>query len=188
MDAVVDLGEGALEVPVELETVVFVVLEALEFLDEVESKFDRDPRGEFEGDIFLGEGAAVAARARGDSYGSSFFEPLFWGKNEAVQTGLHSNPVEFDGIKTWVVKPLPDAEELDCAAAAQPIANYIVRVIGIFQFCNVGQAKEILLIVRENPDGCSLNFDSGAFGFAHVVGVAIYRASGGMIEITVGFK
>jgi hypothetical protein len=36
VDAVVDLGEGALEVPIELESVVFVVLEALEFDDEVE--------------------------------------------------------------------------------------------------------------------------------------------------------
>ena len=149
---------------------VFVVLEALEFLDEVELELDRDPRGEFEGNIFLGEGAAVAARAGGNSYGSSFFEPLFWGKNEAVQTGLHSNPVEFDGIKNRVVEPLPDAEKLDRATAAQPIANHIVRVIGIFQLCNVGQAKEILMIVRENRDGCSLYFDSGAFGFAHVVG------------------
>ncbi len=34
--AVVDLGEGALEVPPELEAIVFVVLEALEYLDEVE--------------------------------------------------------------------------------------------------------------------------------------------------------
>ena len=36
VDAVVDLGEGALEVPIELEAVVFVVLEALKFDDEVE--------------------------------------------------------------------------------------------------------------------------------------------------------
>jgi len=43
VDAVVDLGESALEVPVELEAVVFLVLEALEFLDEVELELDRDP-------------------------------------------------------------------------------------------------------------------------------------------------
>jgi len=36
MIAVVDLGEGALEVPIELQAVIFVVLEALEFLDVVE--------------------------------------------------------------------------------------------------------------------------------------------------------
>ena len=40
VDAVIDLGEGALEVPIELEAVVFLVLEALEFLDEVEFELD----------------------------------------------------------------------------------------------------------------------------------------------------
>jgi hypothetical protein len=30
VDAVVDLGEGALEVPIELETVILLILEALE--------------------------------------------------------------------------------------------------------------------------------------------------------------
>ena len=39
VDGVVDLGEGPLELPTEFETVVFVVLEALEFLDEVEFEF-----------------------------------------------------------------------------------------------------------------------------------------------------
>ena len=43
VDAVVDLGEGALEVPPELETVVFVVLETLKFLDEVEFELHRNP-------------------------------------------------------------------------------------------------------------------------------------------------
>ena len=38
MDAVIDLGEDALEVSVKLKAVVFVVLEALEFLDKVGPK------------------------------------------------------------------------------------------------------------------------------------------------------
>ena len=36
VDAVVDLGEGALEVPIELETVILVILEALELDNQVE--------------------------------------------------------------------------------------------------------------------------------------------------------
>jgi hypothetical protein len=36
---VIDLGQGALEIPAEFETVVFIVFEALEFLDEVELEF-----------------------------------------------------------------------------------------------------------------------------------------------------
>jgi hypothetical protein len=43
VDAVVDLGEGALKIPAELEAVVFVVLETLEFLDEVELEFHGNP-------------------------------------------------------------------------------------------------------------------------------------------------
>lgn len=54
VDAVIDFGQCALEVPIELEAVVFLVLEALEFLDEVEFEFHRDPGGEFEGDVLVG--------------------------------------------------------------------------------------------------------------------------------------
>ena len=36
VDAVIDFGEGALEIPIQLQAVVFIVLEALEFPDEVE--------------------------------------------------------------------------------------------------------------------------------------------------------
>lgn len=43
VDAVVDLGERALEVPIEFEAVVFLILEALEFLDEVEFEFRAEP-------------------------------------------------------------------------------------------------------------------------------------------------
>jgi hypothetical protein len=39
VDAVVDLGQGALEIPAEVETLAFLVFEALEFLDEVELEF-----------------------------------------------------------------------------------------------------------------------------------------------------
>jgi hypothetical protein len=40
VDAVVELGEGAVEVPGQREAAVLVLLEALEFLDEVELKRD----------------------------------------------------------------------------------------------------------------------------------------------------
>jgi hypothetical protein len=39
MDSVIDLGEGALEIPTELESVIFVILEALEFDNQVKLKF-----------------------------------------------------------------------------------------------------------------------------------------------------
>ena len=50
VNAVVELGKGAIEIPREGKSAVFVLLEPLEFLDQVEFEFDGDPRGEFKGD------------------------------------------------------------------------------------------------------------------------------------------
>lgn len=77
VDAVVDLGEGALEIPPELEAVVFVVLEPLEFLDEVKFEFRAEPRAELERDVLVGVGAAVASGARDQSLCPSQVDPLF---------------------------------------------------------------------------------------------------------------
>ena len=63
VDAGVDLGEGALKVPIELQAVVFVVLEALEFLDEVELELDRDPGGEFESNVIESPERSPSGRA-----------------------------------------------------------------------------------------------------------------------------
>ena len=70
VDAVVDLGEGALEVPIELEPVVFVILEALKFRDEVELEFRAKPRAKLERDVFVGKSAAIAARTRNQPPGA----------------------------------------------------------------------------------------------------------------------
>ena len=69
----------------------------------------------------------------------------------------------------FLEKALPNVEEPDVATVAQPVANHIVRMIGVFQIGDVGEAKEILTVMRENRDGCALNFDAGAFGFAHLL-------------------
>ena len=60
VDAVVELGEREIQVPCEGEAAVFVLLEALEFLDEVEFEIHRNLRGELEGDVFMGKHATVA--------------------------------------------------------------------------------------------------------------------------------
>ena len=57
------------------------------------------------------------------------------------------NPVEFDGIKSGVVEPFPDAEELHGVAVAQPVADDVVRVVGVFVFGDVGQANDVLLVL-----------------------------------------
>src|SRR3990167_9113035 len=59
VDSVVDLGKGALEIPPELEAVVFRVLEALKLPDKVNLEFRADPHAEFEGDVLMGIGPPV---------------------------------------------------------------------------------------------------------------------------------
>jgi hypothetical protein len=60
-----------------------------------------------------------------------FFDPLLWSEDEAVQPSLHSNPVEFDGIKTRVVEPLPNAEEENGVLVLEPLLDEGPRPIKI---------------------------------------------------------
>ena len=114
----------------------------------------------------MGIGAAVAACAGRDPDGTGFIDPLLWSKDKTVQAGLDSNPVEFDGIKSWIVESLPHAEEFHGATIAQPIANHIIRMVRIFEFGDVGKADEILMVTREHGYRGSLYFDHVLFCFA----------------------
>jgi hypothetical protein len=89
------------------------------------------------------------------------------GEDEAVAARFISNSLEFDGIKTRGVDALPHPKKLDGVAAAQPIANDIVRVFGVFEFGDVGQANAVLLVQRKDGNGGAANLDGGFFGFAH---------------------
>ena len=113
VDVVVELGKGAIEVPGERQAAVFVFLEALEFLDEVEFELDRYPGSEFKGDVLVGVGAAVSSRFGDQPDGMGRFDPLLCGEDEAVEAGLLFKPIEFEGFKTRIVQALPDTQELD---------------------------------------------------------------------------
>ena len=63
MNAVIELGQGAVEVPGEGKAAVFVVLEPLKFLDEVEPELDRHPGSEFKSDVLVRVSAAVTPGA-----------------------------------------------------------------------------------------------------------------------------
>ena len=119
VDAVVDAGEVAADVPT--EGLTLGLLEALEFLDEVELELDRNPRGELERNVGMGVGAAVAPGFGLDADGARALDPLLRSQGEAVEPGLLSNPVEFDGIKIRVVDLLPDSEKLNGVAVAKPV-------------------------------------------------------------------
>src|SRR3989344_2102214 len=78
VDAVVELGKGTVQVPGERQAAVFILLEALELLDQVELELDRYPGGEFEGDVLVSIGAAVTSRLGDQSDGIGNIYPLSW--------------------------------------------------------------------------------------------------------------
>ena len=123
VDAVVDLGKGALEVPIKLEAVVFLVLEALELLDEVEFEFRTEPRTEFKGDVLVGVGATVAASTRNQPFGSGEIDPLLRGKEKAVASGFVLNSLEFEGIKLGIVDVLPDPKKENSVLVFEPLLD-----------------------------------------------------------------
>ena len=68
-------------------------------------------------------GAAVATCLGLDTDGAGAFSPLLGGQDETVETRLFFNPIEFDGIKNWIVDLLPQTEELNGVAITQPVEN-----------------------------------------------------------------
>jgi hypothetical protein len=97
VDAVVDLGEVAADVPAERLALGF--LEPLEFLDEVELELDGDPRGELQGDVEMRIGAAVAAGLGLDTDGPGALDPLLRREGEAVEAGQLLIPSNSTGLK-----------------------------------------------------------------------------------------
>ncbi len=99
VDAVVDFGERALEIPTELKAVVFVVLEALELLDEVKFELGAELGTEFEGDVLVGVGAAITSGARDQSFGSGQVDPFLCREEETVPAGIISNSLDSRELK-----------------------------------------------------------------------------------------
>ena len=176
VDAVVELREGAVEVPREGEAAAFVLLEALEFLDEVDFEFGADPHAELERNVAMGECAAVASGARAEADGRGFFDPILHAELVAVQAGLAFNCGEFAGIKTRVVDSLPDAEELDGVPVAQPVGDEKVAVLGLE---HVGERNVVTVRGAEDGDFDSLDFDGGFGGLFHVGKCSAHCGSGG---------
>jgi hypothetical protein len=167
MDAVIDLGQGALQVPSELEPVVLLVFEPLKFRDKVELELRAEPRAEFERDVFVGVGAAVAACTRDQPFGSGKFDPFFGRQEKAVPSRLISNSLEFEGIKIGVVDPLPDAKEQDGVLVLEPLLNQRASSIEVPH--HVSERNIVTARLRKDADGRSLNLYSASFCFAHGV-------------------
>jgi hypothetical protein len=165
VDAVVELGKGAVEVPGQREAAVLVLLETLEFLDEVELKLRAEPRTELEGDILVGVRAALTSGAGGQSFGAGAIDPCLGGQEETVPARLISNSLEFEGIKIRVVNPLPDAQEEDGILVLEPLLDEGAATIEIPH--HVGQRDVVAVFLGHDGDGRALNFDGGLLGLAH---------------------
>jgi hypothetical protein len=138
-----------------------VLLEALKFLDEVELELDGNPRRELERDVLVRVSAAIAPSLRHDANGPRALNPLLRREDEAVQPGLNSNPIEFDGVKSRVVEPLPDAQELDGVPISEPVRDEVVGSLCVFETGDVGEANVVVLPLRHDADDDALNFDGG---------------------------
>lgn len=162
VEAVIDLRQGAIEVPCEGEAAVFVLLDALEFLDEVDFELGTDPHPELEGDVVVGVGSAVPPGSRPQTDGVGLFDPFLDAELVAVQAGLTFNYGEFAGIKIGVVDGLPDAEELDGVPVPQPIGDEELSVLGPE---HVSQRDVVLVIAPDDGNLGALDVDRGAGRF-----------------------
>jgi len=81
------------------------------------------------------------------------------GIDKTIEAGLHSNPVEFDGIKTGIVDLLPETEELEGVAVAQPVADQVVTGIRVFVAVDVGEADVILVVDTGEADFAGEHLD-----------------------------
>ncbi len=85
---------------------------------------------------------------------------------------MHSNPVEFDGIRTGVVDLLPKPEEFEGVAVAQPVADQVVAGVRVFVAGDVGQADVILVVDAGEADFAGKHFDFLRHRFSRCSGVA----------------
>ena len=112
VDAVVDLGEGALEAPIELQAVALIILEAAKFFDQIDFECGTDPHTKFEGDVGMCKRAPIPPSGSFEANGVGFFNPLFDADLVAIQASLAFNCGEFAIIKSGVEDRLPYAKEL----------------------------------------------------------------------------
>lgn len=150
LNPVIDLCKIAPDIPA--KCFAFLILEALEFLDEIQLEFHRDPRSEFKRNILVGKGPAVPSGFSLDATGVRHPDPLFWSKDETVQAGLFSKPVELDGIKIRVVELLPDPEELNGVTVPEPAPDEIVSVVGVHVSCYIRDTDIILIVLNDNTN------------------------------------
>ena len=103
VEAVVEFGKGTIQIPGKRQATIFILLEALEFLDEVEFELDRDPGGKLKSDVLVCVGAAVTAGLGDQTAGNGGIYSLSWRQDKAVESRPVFKPLEFEGFKIDVM-------------------------------------------------------------------------------------
>jgi hypothetical protein len=162
VEPIVDLGQGAVEVPVEGEATIFVLLQTLEFLDEVQLELRAEPGAELEGNVPVGKGAAIAPSLGNEAAGAGGFHPFLGGEVEAVPSGLVFNSLEFGGFKIRVVELFPDAEEEDGVLVLKPLLDKGGTSFEVPH--HVGEGDEVVVLMVDHRDLGASNVDLGVGG------------------------
>ena len=165
VDAVVDLGEGALEAPIELQAAVFILLKPLKFRDEIEFELGTEPRTELERDVFVSVCAAVSTGTGNQAFGPGEFNPLLGREVKTVASGLISNSLEFGGIKMRVVDPLPYTKEQNSVFVLQPLFDERASAVEVAH--HVSERDVVAFGTGQYADLCSLDGDGDLFEFTH---------------------
>ena len=100
--------DRALEIPPELEPVVFFILETMEFLDQVNFEFSADPHTEFRGNVFVRVGTTVPSGGSPQATQVGFCDLVLDADLVAVQAGMTFNCGEFAITKIGVMDAFPD--------------------------------------------------------------------------------
>jgi len=87
--------------------------------------------------------ATIAPSGGAETDGVGFHHPFLDAELVTVQTGLAFNYGKFAGIKIWVMDGLPDPEEFDGVAVAQPVGDEEIAILG---FQHVGQGNVFLTL------------------------------------------
>jgi len=96
----------------------------------------------------MGVGSAISSGFGNNADSSGFFDPLFWGKGETIQTCLHSNPVEFDGFKIGIIELFPNTQKFYSVTVSQPIPHKVIRALDVLIASDISDANVVFLLLR----------------------------------------
>ena len=108
MDMVIDLREFSPGVPAQF--LCLILLQALELLDHIKFKFDRNPASELECDVLMGKGATITPGTSDYTFRISRVYPFLRRKGKGIQSCLFFKPIEFDRFKIRIEQCFPDSE------------------------------------------------------------------------------